>query len=69
VRFPTTSAQPIGSPAAQVDGPLVDDLVAGNDVEALVLRDRRVDVRRHQLHLIADVHVDTLTATERGVLV
>src|SRR5438309_12044560 len=34
------------SPAPEVDGPLVDDLITLNDVHPLVQGNRRVDVRR-----------------------
>src|SRR5690606_27251496 len=52
---PRATVVPTWSPAAEVDGPLVDDLVAVEDQEALVVGDGRVDVGGHQAEPFADL--------------
>ena len=54
VRGPRAAA--LGSPAAEVDLPHVDDLVAVDHVEALVLGDGRVDVGGDDPDPVADRH-------------
>ena len=58
----------VGSPAAEVDLPHVDDLVAVDDVQALVLGDGRVDVGGEHPHPVADRRTCRRHA-ERDVLV
>ena len=47
------------SPVTQVDGPLVHDLVTVDHMHALVLRDRRIDVRRNDAHVVAHLRERT----------
>src|SRR4051812_48101239 len=55
------------SPAAQIDGPLVDHGVPVDDVHAFMKGDGRVDVGRQHANPIADRHVCEVIRLPGGV--